>query len=146
MSKFSDLNEDIKAALKSGEKLKVLVLRMLKAAIHNETITKKQTEVDEELFLSVLKREVKKRREAIVSYKQGGRDDLVDKEQQELDILEVYLPPQLTDTAIEKVIGSVLRKLPDSEKNFGNVMKNVMSELAGQADGKLVGELVKKHI
>lgn len=146
MSKLSDLNEDIKAALKAGERLKVLVLRMLKAAIHNELIAKKQTEVDKNMFLSLLKREVKKRREAIVSYQQGGRNDLVDKEQQELNILEVYLPPQLTETAIEKVIDSVLGKLPDSEKNFAKVMKAVMAATKGQADGKLVGELVKKHI
>ena len=146
MSKSSDLNEDIKAALKSGEQLKVLVLRMFKAAIHNEMIAKKQTEPDEDLFLSVLKREVKKRREAIASYKQGGRDDLVDKEQQEFDILEVYLPAQLSEVAIEKVIDGVLEELPDSAKNFGKVMKAVMAATKGQADGKLVGELVKKHI
>jgi len=146
MSKSSDLNEDIKAALKARSELKVLVLRMLKSAIHNEMIAKKLTEVDEDLFLSVLKREVKKRREAIASYKQGGRDDLVDKEQQEFNILEVYLPAQLSEAAIGKIIDGVLEKLPDSAKNFGSVMKAVMAATKGQADGKLVSELVKKHI
>ncbi len=143
MSIALELEKDIVNALKQGEKKRAEVLRSLKAAIKNELIAKKLTTADDQLVLTVLKREIKRRKEAIEMYKQGGRDDLVGQEQAELAILEEYLPPMLSTEELKVIIEKVFDSLPAAEKDFGKVMKMVMAEVNGRADGKVVAELVK---
>ncbi len=143
MSIALDLEKDIVNALKQGEKKRAEVLRSLKAAIKNELIAKKLTTADDQLVLTVLKREIKRRKEAIEMYQRGERGDLVEKERVELAILEEYLPPMLSTEELEAMIEKIFNSLPEEERDFGKVMKMVMAEAGGRADGKLVAELVK---
>lgn len=146
MTGAKDLDEDIIKALKGKDKVTALVLRSFKSALHNEAISKKQTAITADTFLRVLKREIKKRKEAIAAYQPAQRHDLIAAEEQELKILEKYMPPQLAEAVINEAIKEALSSLPEGERNFGQVMKTVMAKLPGQADGKLVSDLVKKQI
>jgi len=146
MSKFSTLIEDTKKALKQGDKASLLVFRGLQAAIKNELIAQKKDAADDEMVVAVLKREIKKRREARELYEKGGRADLVEQETAELELLEQYLPPQLSEEEIQRVIDEIISGLAEGQKNFGHVMKLTMEKLAGQADGSQVAGLVKAKI
>lgn len=149
MNLSGQLELDLKNALKQGNKEQALTLRMLKAGLVNEQIAQKKdknTTVDDELFLSVLKREVKKRKEAIVSYEQAGRKELADKEKVELDILTKYLPAQLSTEEITKIVDEVIANFPAGEKNIGQVMKQVLAKVGSQGDGKTVSDIVKKKL
>ncbi len=144
MAQLTDLDKDIISALKQGDKDRAQVLRSLKAALKNEMIAAKTTDLTEEIGLAVLKREIKKRKEALDIYQKEGREDLASQERFELDILQEYMPTLLSAEEIEAVIEKVFNTLADSERNFGQVMKGVMAEVKGRADGKVVAELVKK--
>lgn len=146
MSLSDNLNQDLKLALKKREEAKVLVLRMFLSAIKNELIAQKKDSASDELVLSILKREIKKRKEAIESFTKGGRKDLADKEKVELVILEVYSPPMMPEAEVEKIIKDIINKTPETEKNFGNIMKQVMAQVKNNTDGKVVVQLVKKYI
>lgn len=146
MSLVESINEDLKAALKSGASLKVCTLRMVLASVHNleiEKRTKGGSSITEEEVFGILRKEVKKRKEAIEIYSGAGRRDLRDKEMSELEIIMSYLPPLLPDAEIEKVVKSVISS---GEREFGKVMKEAMKQLAGRAEAKRVGELVKKNL
>lgn len=140
------LNEDVKTALRAGASLKVSTLRMVLAAIHNREIEKRSKSrealTDEEI-IDVLRREVKKRKEAIEIYGSAGRTDLKDKEEAELKVIEFYLPPELGDEEIEKVVKGIISI---GEKDFGKVMKEAMKQLAGSVEARRVSDVVKKNI
>ncbi len=145
----SQLEQDLKNALKQGNKEEALTLRMLKSSIVNEQIAQKKDKnekAEDDLVLTVLKREVKKRKEAMVSFEQAGRNELASKEKVELDILSKYLPAQLTTEQIIEVVDQVLADLPASDKNIGLVMKQVLAKIGSQADGKIVSDIVKKKL
>ena len=146
------LQADLKAALKGGQSFELGVLRMLTAALHNREIEKRSsgqapTLTDEDV-LQILGREAKKRREAAMVYESGGRMELKTQEEKEAAFIETYLPAQMSAEEIEATV----KKVVDHEKSqgdlvasdFGKVMKIVTAELKGKADGKTVGEIVKK--
>ena len=140
------INNDVKDAMKSAQAVKLGTLRLVLAGIHNREIEKRsksEESLTEEEVMDVLKKEVKKRRESIDIYGQAGRNDLKDKEVAELAIIQSYLPPELTDEALENLIKRVL---PQGEKDFGKAMKLVMAEIKGQADAGRVSAIVKKNI
>jgi len=146
MSLIERISEDLKAALKSGAALKVGTLRMVLASVHNREIekrTKSKETITEEEVLDILRKEVKKRKEAIEIYGGAGRSDLKDKEVDELEVLVSYLPPELDEAEVEKVVKSVISS---GVREFGKVMKEVMKQLAGRAEARRVGELVKKNL
>lgn len=146
---LSQLEQDLKSALKQGNKEEALTLRMLKAGIVNEQIAQKKDKnekAQDDLVLAVLKKEVKKRKEAIVSFEQAGRNELASKEKAELDILSKYLPAQLSVEQITEVVDQVLADLSAGEKNIGLVMKQVLAKIGSQADGKIVSDIVKKKL
>lgn len=139
------LHEDLRAALKGRREFELSVLRMLSAALKNREIEKKSsgqspTLTDEDV-LSVLSREAKKRREAAVLYGKGGRPELEEKEFKEAELIQKYLPAQMSAEEIEAVIKNVIK---GGAKDFGSAMKEAMKELKGKADGKAVGEAIKK--
>ena len=146
MALTEKINSKLKGAIKNGEALKVSTLRMVLSALHNREIEKRsksQEPLTEDEVLDVLKKEVKKRKESIEIYGQAGRDDLKDKEIVELKIVQSYLPPELSDEAIEEIVQKVVAS---GEKDFGKVMKAVMAEVKGQADSRKVSEIVKSKI
>lgn len=142
--------QDIKEAMRTKDELKLSVLRMLSSAIHNKELEKraksgKVEELTEEETIAVIRSEAKKRRDAIVEFEKGGRKDLVDKETAELKILEEYLPKELPDEEIEKIVREVVAALGEvTAKDFGRVMGEVMKRTKGQASGDRVSVMVKK--
>ena len=141
--------EDITRSLRAKDERRLVTLRMLSSAIHNREIDKRGKgevgEITEEDILGVLRSEAKKRRDAIAEFEKGGRPDLVEKEKQELVILEAYLPAQLDDAAIAATVRSVVAEFGGaSTKDFGRVMGEVMKRLKGQASGDRVSSAVRE--
>lgn len=142
------IQTDLKTAMKSGEKDTVTTLRSLLAQIKDERIklrTKRETTEDD--VIKVVLSAVKKRKEAIELYKQGNREDLVKKEQDELTILQKYLPEQLSEEEITEIIDKIIAEVNASSiKDLGRVMGAAMGQLKGKADGKLVQNLVRQRL
>ena len=138
------IQEDLKSAMKQRETVAVSTLRLLSAALKNETIAKR-SELGEADILRVLQREVKRRKEAIESYTAAGSRERVEQESAELTVLQRYLPEQLDPAAIEKVVQSLIHETgAQGSKDFGTVMKQAMQQLQGKADGRMVQETVKR--
>jgi uncharacterized protein YqeY len=146
MSVEKQLLEDMKLAMKSGNKIELDTIRMLRAQIKSASIDKKD-DLDEAELAQVLQKEAKKRKEAIGMYKQGNREDLVKKEEAELSVIAKYLPEQLSEKDLEDIIQSSIESLQvTSEKDMGRVMGAIMPKVKGKADGKLVQQKVKDHL
>jgi uncharacterized protein len=137
------LAEDLKAALKGGDRLRTSVLRLLCALIKNREIEKRGELDDSEIIQAVIA-SCKLRKEAIEQYTKGGRDDLAAKEEAELKLLEAYLPPPLSPEELRKKIEEALAASQASSlKDMGKVMALLMPEISGRADGKVVSQMVK---
>ncbi len=137
--------EDLKLAMKSGDKFKLSVLRMLKSALQLESISKKHELSDDEV-LSVIKKQVKTRKDSIEEFKKYGKDEEVAKLEQEIEILNAYLPEEMTEEEIIKVIDEVFNDLkPTSMKEMGMVMKELNTKITN-ADMSLVSKLVKERL
>lgn len=146
MSVEKQLLEDMKLAMKSGNKVELDTIRMLRAQIKSASIDKKD-DLDQAELAQVLRKEAKKRREAIEMFKQGNREDLVKKEESELQIISKYLPEQLSENKLEEIINSAIDSLQvTSEKDMGRVMGAIMPKVKGKADGKLVQQKVKHYL
>ncbi len=147
MSLKEKLSNDMKAAMKSGEKIRLETLRTLRAALLEKEIEKRgsETGMTPEDELGVLTAAAKKRKESIEMFQKGGRADLVDQESKELAIIQEFLPKQLTEEEVVSVIRSVIVETGGSTPaDFGKVMPAAMKQLKGKADGRTVQELVKK--
>lgn len=146
MSLVENIKNDMKKAMKARAELKLSVLRMLVTAIKNKQIELKvQEDLPDEQIVQVIKSEVKKRQDAISSYSEGGREDLANKEKEELEILNEYLPKQMSEEAVEKAVAEVVSSIGEvGEQDFGKVMGAVMAKLKGQADGGMVNQVVKR--
>jgi hypothetical protein len=138
------LNEELKEAMRSGEKLRTQTIRSLKSAIKYAEIDVGK-ELDSEESLAVIIKQAKQRRDSIAEFEKAGRDDLVQNELAELAILEKYLPAQLSEADIEAKIKVIIAELGISDiKGLGQVMGQAMTQLKGQADGKLVSQITRK--
>lgn len=146
MSLKERLSSELKDSLKSGEKLKVSVIRLVLSALKNREIEKRGV-LSEEEIIDLLVSLSKQRKESIESFKKGGRQDLVDKETAELKIIESYLPQQLTLEEIrEKIREAIMESGASGAKDIGKVMKVLMPKVKGRADGRLVNEMVKEFL
>ena len=146
MTIFERLTEDMKSALKAGEKERLSTIRLLRGQIKDAAIDKKAALSAEE-EISVLSTAAKKRRESIQAFKQAARDDLVEKEQRELLVIQEYLPTPLERGEIEKLIERAIATTgAQTIKDLGKVMPVVMAEAKGRADGKEINELVRKKL
>ncbi len=141
------INGDIAAAMKAKETTRLSALRMLKAAVMNKGIEKSH-DLDDSEVLQVVSALVKQRRDSIEQFRNGGRQDLVDKETAELAVLEKYAPPAVDAAELEAAVDAAIKETgATGPKDMGRVMKGVMSALAGRSvDGKIVNELVKKKL
>jgi uncharacterized protein YqeY len=140
------ISEDMKTAMRSGEKDRLAVIRLLQAAI-------KQREVDERIVLddaqitAVLEKMIKQRKESIVAFEKGNRADLVAKETAEIAVLQPYLPAQLSDAELDALIGEAIAATgAASIKDMGKVMGIVKSKAAGKADMGAVGARIKAKL
>jgi uncharacterized protein YqeY len=147
MDVLKQLDLDFQRALKERNELAVLTLRQLKAVLTNAEIVKNRQKLTTEDIIKVLRSEIKKRKEAIDLYHQGNRPQLAAKEQKEIEIINRYLPAQIDQAVIRQKIGAVITSLgPVDLKDSGRIIGLVMKELAGQADGSLVSQLVKEEL
>ena len=136
---------DLKNAMKSGDKFTLSVLRMLKSAMQLESINKKQELTDDDV-IAVIKRQVKSRKDSIAEYQKYNKEEEVLKLNQEISVLSDYLPEEMTEEEIVKVIDEVFTELkPSSMKDMGNVMKVVNTKITN-ADMSLVSKLVKERL
>ena len=143
MSIEERLLNDMKLAMKAGNKLELETIRLLRAQIKKTAIDKKDDLTDSEVT-QVLQKEAKRRKEAIEMYQSGGREDLVNKESAELEIISKYLPAQLSEEELANIIKETMAGMDISgEKDMGRVMGAVMPKVKGKADGKLVQQIVK---
>lgn len=143
--------EDTTRSLRAKDERRLTTLRMLSSAIHNREIEKRGKgeagEITEEDVLGVLRFEAKKRRDAIAEFEKGRRPDLVEKEKQELSILEAYLPAELDDAVIGDAVKRVVAEFGNvGAKDFGRVMGEVMKRLKGRASGDRVSRAVKEAL
>jgi hypothetical protein len=150
MSLKDRIGEDIKAAMKSKEKVRLEAVRSIKKALLEKEVSLRpsgQTELTEAQEMEVLMQQAKQRRDSIEQYRQAGRVDLADQEAQELAILEAYLPKQLSDDELSKIIDEIIAEVgATSAKELGKVMGLAMPRVKGQADGKKIQELVKAKL
>jgi len=146
MSLIKKIDEDLIKALKGGDKSKVTLLRGLKSDIKYKRIDKGDDLTDEDV-LAVLSGAAKKRRDSIEQFRNGNRMDLVEKESAELEIIQGYLPDQLSEEKLREFIReSIEATQADSPAKLGLVMKNLMPKIKGKANGKLVNQLVSRML
>ncbi|ABV33965.1 MULTISPECIES: GatB/YqeY domain-containing protein [Pseudothermotoga] len=137
---------DLKDAMKNRNEAKIRTVRLLMSAIKNFEVEKMAQATDEEIVQIMIK-EAKKRIESIDMYKQAGRNDLVSEEQEELDIINSYLPEQMSEDEIRQLVMKIIRQNNLSNpKDLGTAMKLIMPQVKGKADGKLVNKIVKEYL
>jgi len=138
---------DYRAAMKSRETLKSSTLAFLRAEMINLAIAKKKKVLDDNDTIVVIKKQIKQRQDSIEQFSKGNRQDLADKEIQELEILKAYLPPELPIEEIKQIIEeAVALTAAQGMKDMGKVMKEAGAKIAGRADGKLVSDLVRERL
>ena len=144
MSLKDQLKEDMKAAMKAREegKIALSVIRMVNSAIKNTEINDK-VELDDNGVLGILAKEMKTRQDSLTEFEKAGREDLISHVKDEIAVLQKYMPAQMTEDEIRDVVKKAIAECGDNV-NMGNVMKRVMPDTKGRADGKLVNTIVKE--
>jgi uncharacterized protein YqeY len=141
------ISKDYTEALKSRDERKLSALRLLRAEIKKREVSGQKKELTEVEVREAISTLVKQRRESIRLFREGQRQDLVEKEEAELQILQGYLPQPLSQSAIEGIIDQVLvESQATGMKDQGKVMKAVMAQISGRAEGKMVSEIVKQKL
>ncbi|MCD4760651.1 GatB/YqeY domain-containing protein [bacterium] len=143
MSLEQIIDSDLKQALKNREETRVTTLRMLRSAFKNLAIELKKETLEDKEAITVIKKELKKRKDASQAFESGDRPELAAKEDQEAEILSKYMPDMISEDEIAKIIDGIITS---GAQNFGEVMKQVMAQTQGMADGKVVGQLVKQKL
>lgn len=145
MSLKERLMEDLKRAIKERDERRKSTLRLVRAAIVNAEIERYRQELDDEGVLAIIANEAKKRRESIAEFAKGGRQDLVDQEEAELQILLEYLPKQATKEEIVAMAQQAIEEVgATGPAQMGEVMRRLMPQLKGRADGRLVNQIVRE--
>ncbi|EUJ25009.1 GatB/YqeY domain-containing protein [Listeria grandensis] len=147
MSLLDQLNEDMKQAMRAKEKDKLSVIRMLKAALQNEAIRLGTDDISPDDEVTILSREMKQRRDSLNEFEKADRSDLVEKLQEEIVIVESYLPKQLSEEEIAEIVKVTIEEVgATSPADFGKVMTAVMPKVKGKADGNAVNKFVKQYL
>lgn len=143
---YDKIKSDIVSALKNKDTLKLQTLRGIKGEADLEHINKK-AEINDDLLISVISRGIKTRRESIEEFKKGNREDLISKTTDEIELLQTYLPKQLTIDEINDILDEIFKKVnPTSNKDMGNIMREVTPLLKGRADMSEVSMMIKERL
>lgn len=138
--------KDLLSAMKSQDKERLSVLRMVKGAIQLDEINKKSGLTDDEV-IAVLAKQIKTRKESIVEFEKGNRSDLIEKTNKEIEILNEYMPEQLSDEEINKIIDDAFNKVnPQSTSDMGKIMGMITPALKGKADMSNVSRIVREKL
>ncbi|WP_047981455.1 GatB/YqeY domain-containing protein [Ornithinibacillus contaminans] len=147
MSLLTQLNNDMKQAMKNKDKEKLSVIRMVKASLQNESIKLGKSELSEDEDLSILSRELKQRKDSLQEFKSAGRDDLVEKLEMEIKIIQEYMPEQLSDEELSAIVQETIQETgASSKKDMGKVMSAIMPKVKGKADGSTINKLVQEFL
>ena len=143
---YDKIKDDIVNALKEKDTLKLQTLRGIKGEADLEHINKK-IEINDDLLISVITRGIKTRRESIIEFEKGNRNDLISKTQEEIELLQGYLPKQLNDEEINAILDETFNRVnPTSAKDMGLIMKEVSPKLKGKADMSKVSMMIKERL
>ncbi len=146
MALTEDVIKDMTAAMKNQEKFELSVLRMLKSALQMEKISLKHDLSDDEAT-AVIKRQVKQRKDSMAEYEKYGKTEEVDNLKKEIEVLSKYLPEEVSEEQINKVLDEIFEELkPESMKDMGRVMKEATTRLGAGADGSLISKLVRERL
>jgi len=141
--------DDLKEAMKSKDTVALSTLRSVKTAIQNATIEKygAEGELDEAEAVNIIRKAIKQRQESLRSFREAGREDLAEKEEQEIAVLEKYLPRPLSQEEMERLVAEVIGELGvTSRKDMGKVMKELGERAAGRADNKVLSQMVMERL
>ncbi|HJA41293.1 MAG TPA: GatB/YqeY domain-containing protein [Firmicutes bacterium] len=145
MNFLDRLNHDLKEAMRSKDKVRLSVIRMVKGAMQNEAIQFKKDMLTEDEALTVLLREVKQRKDSLQEFEKANRQDLAAKLQEELQILDEYMPEQLSEDELRKIVSQAIEETgATSKKDIGKVMSYVLPKVKGKADGGIVNKIVQQ--
>jgi uncharacterized protein YqeY len=137
---------DLKSAMKNKEKLRKSVITMVRAAIKQYEVDNR-TEIDDEKIVEIMSKQVKQKKDAIIDFQKGNRQDLVDEANNEIEVLLEYLPKQLTEDEIKRIVDETISDVNASgPKDMGKVMGAIMPKVKGRADGKIISRLVKESL
>ena len=140
------LLNDLKEAMKNKDKEKLSVIRMVKGAIQLEEINKKRDLTDDEV-IAIIAKQIKTRKESIVEFEKGSRDDLIKKSQEEIDLLNIYMPEQMSEEEVIKVIDEAFKEInPSSVKDMGKLMGAVTPKVKGKADLGFVNKIIREKL
>ena len=140
------LKQDMIEAMKNKETERLTVIRMVKAAMDQQHIDRKK-EINDELLIDVVNKQIKMRKDSITEFEKGGRNDLVEKTQSEVDLLMTYLPEQLSLEDVKSIIDEIFVEVkPEGQKDMGKVMKEATAKLKGKADMKEVSNIIKEKL
>ncbi|MDP3017933.1 MAG: GatB/YqeY domain-containing protein [Deltaproteobacteria bacterium] len=146
MSLEEKLLEEMKQAMKTNDKIRLSTIRMIRSSSKNKEIELRRKLEDEDI-LKVIQGMVRKGEESVEQFQAGGRNDLVEKEKMEIEILKSFLPQPIPQEEIIKIIDETIQETQSSSlKDLGKVMKAVMPRLGGKADGKVINQLVKERL
>ena len=146
MTLLDTINNDMKNYMKEKDSFSLGVVRMVKGAIQLESISKKKELTDEEI-ISVISKQIKMRKDSIVEFEKGNRQDLVEQNKKEIEILNKYMPEQLSMEEINKIIDEAFLLIkPTSSKEQGLIMKEITAKLKGRADMSLVSGIIKDRL
>lgn len=141
------IDVDLRDAMRAKDEIRLSTLRLLKSAVTYAGIAKNTEKMDDVEIVKVIQREVKKREEAIENYVKGARPELAEKEKKELAILQSYLPAQIPEEELARIVEQAVAKTGASTKaQMGMVIKEVMAEVQGRADGKRISALVSRKL
>ncbi len=146
MSLNERLSDDMKQAMKSQDKFRLSVIRMIRSSIKNQEIDQRRTLEDNEV-LDIIGREIKQRKDSLQEFTKAGREDLAENVAAEIDIISVYLPKQLTEEEVKEIVQQTIQETGASSKaDMGKVMTTLMPKIRGRSDGKLVNQLVQQFL
>lgn len=147
MSLKAKILDDMKQAMKDKDADRLSTIRFLQSAIKYREIELRPAEINDQEIMGVIRKMSKQRKDSISEFEKAGRNDLADKEKKELKIIEEYLPAQMDAAAVTKIVEEVIKSVgATSMKQMGAVVKEVMAKTAGQADGKMISDLVKSKL
>lgn len=140
------LKQDMVEAMKAKDKEHLTTIRMIKGDLDKEHIDKKR-EINDDLLIEVVNRGIKQRKDSIAEFEKGGRNDLIEKTQAEIEILQSYLPAQLSEEEVSLIIDEAFQIVnPEGPRDMGKIMKEVQPKLKGRADMKKVSEIIKSKL
>lgn len=146
MSLKKSLMEDLKTSMKNKDTLRKNTITMIRASIKQKEVDER-IELDDKDIIDIISKQLKEKKNVIEEFEKGGRQDLVEQTEKEIEILLEYLPEQLTEEEIEEIVKEVIEEVnAKSVKDMGIIMKNVMPKIKGRADGGVVNKIVRKYL